>query len=477
MATEHAMQPRPLAAPQRHAPPKQESGHAPQALGALASRLNSAPRVQGLATLQAAMANTGTTGSASESSNRTGLPDQLKAGVEALSGVSLDGVQVHYDSPEPAQLQAHAFARGRDIHLGPGQERHLPHEAWHVVQQAQGRVRPTVQLEGGTLVNDDAGLEREATIMGARAFGLPEAADNRAAPIQRTQATAPEGSVVGIETAQLALAQGEVVQGEFAVQVSAGRTAPGTARRVTNVQFGERPQTQFGARQEDHVLAWTIKTNEIRHAVMGADNLRDAIGMLVLVMEDTNALLDDPRILQVTQQVAAARQSAEDDLDMQQILQTGIEQFLIAYNANPATTREREGPADRGEGARVRAAKDRIVDRYSELPSAALVNDRARGAEIGGYVRTLGNTFQFDAGPQELLNDRALGFPALTQALYAALVSGFNLISRGALINHPNVITIRFLRQELTHLGLGAADGRIILNNLKRDPRFASFLE
>ncbi len=78
--------------------------------------------------------------------NRTGLPDQLKNGIEGLSGVSLDDVQVHRNSAEPAQLNAHAFAQGADIHVAPGQERHLPHEAWHVVQQKQGRVRPTRQL-------------------------------------------------------------------------------------------------------------------------------------------------------------------------------------------------------------------------------------------------------------------------------------------------------------------------------------------
>ncbi|HAP61901.1 MAG TPA: hypothetical protein DCR93_21180, partial [Cytophagales bacterium] len=34
---------------------------------------------------------------------------------------------------------------GTDIHLAPGQQKHLPHEAWHVVQQKQGRVKPTLQ--------------------------------------------------------------------------------------------------------------------------------------------------------------------------------------------------------------------------------------------------------------------------------------------------------------------------------------------
>jgi hypothetical protein len=101
--------------------------------------------------------------------NRTGLPDQLKAGVESLSGMSLDGVKVHYDSPQPAQLNALAYAQGSDIHVGPGQEKHLAHEAWHVVQQAQGRVQPTMQMKDGVPVNDHASLEREADSMGARA--------------------------------------------------------------------------------------------------------------------------------------------------------------------------------------------------------------------------------------------------------------------------------------------------------------------
>lgn len=98
-----------------------------------------------------------------------GLPAQLRAGAEALSGLDLSGVRVHRNSDKPAQLQALAYAQGNDIHLGPGQEQHLPHEAWHVVQQAQGRVQATRQLKEGVPVNDDAGLESEADAMGERA--------------------------------------------------------------------------------------------------------------------------------------------------------------------------------------------------------------------------------------------------------------------------------------------------------------------
>ena len=102
--------------------------------------------------------------------NATGLPDRLKAGVEALSGISLDDVSVHYNSASPAQVQAEAYTQGNDIHVAPGQEPHLPHEAWHVVQQMQGRVQPTMQTKSGVAVNDDAGLEREADVMGDRAL-------------------------------------------------------------------------------------------------------------------------------------------------------------------------------------------------------------------------------------------------------------------------------------------------------------------
>jgi len=68
------------------------------------------------------------------------LPDNIKHGVESLSGISMDDVKVHYNSAKPAQLNAHAYAQGTDIHPASGQEKHLPHEAWHVVQQKQGRV-------------------------------------------------------------------------------------------------------------------------------------------------------------------------------------------------------------------------------------------------------------------------------------------------------------------------------------------------
>jgi hypothetical protein len=110
------------------------------------------------------------------------LPHGLKRGIERLSGVAMDDVTVHTDSPEPARYRALAYARGAEIFVGPGQEQHLPHEAWHVVQQKQRRVRPTLRSLGAP-VNDDRALEHEAQTMGEQAL--------RAPPSPHAEAAAP----------------------------------------------------------------------------------------------------------------------------------------------------------------------------------------------------------------------------------------------------------------------------------------------
>ena len=104
----------------------------------------------------------------------SGLPPPLRAGVERLSGFAMDDVRVHRNSPAPARLGALAYTQGSDIHLGPGQEHHLPHEAWHVVQQKQGRVQPTIQMKG-VGVNTDSDLEAEADRQGSIAAALAPA--------------------------------------------------------------------------------------------------------------------------------------------------------------------------------------------------------------------------------------------------------------------------------------------------------------
>ena len=136
--------------------------------------------------------------------NKTGLPDGLKSGMESISGFSLDDVKVYRNSDKPAQLQAHAYAQGTDIHLGPGQEKYLPHELGHVVQQKEGRVKPTVQLKDKVSINDDSGLEKEADILGKKAHSISKNTE--------------KGSEVGVVQKKEKL-RNEVLQGKF-VQAS-----------------------------------------------------------------------------------------------------------------------------------------------------------------------------------------------------------------------------------------------------------------
>lgn len=128
--------------------------------------------------------------------NNTGLTDDLKSGIESLSNQSLDDVKVHYNSDHPARLNAHAYAQGTDIHVAPGQEKHLPHEAWHVVQQKQGRVKPTRQMKGHINVNDDEGLEKEADLMGAKAIQRKPRESNS---YETTNSSTPEVQLVLID--------------------------------------------------------------------------------------------------------------------------------------------------------------------------------------------------------------------------------------------------------------------------------------
>lgn len=103
--------------------------------------------------------------SVSAGSRRTGIPNPLKSYFEASSGYSFDDVRVHYRSEKPAQISALAYTRGNEVYMGPGQERYLPHELGHVVQQKQGRVSATSQVAGMPL-NDSPALEHEADLLG-----------------------------------------------------------------------------------------------------------------------------------------------------------------------------------------------------------------------------------------------------------------------------------------------------------------------
>jgi hypothetical protein len=146
---------------------KKNTVHQETTASSAMSILNHSSQSEGLQR-KADMANNAAQRAEAPRPNNTGMPDNLKAGIESLSGFSMDDVRVHYNSSKPATVQALAYTQGTDIHVAPGQEKHLPHEAWHVAQQMAGRVSPTTNINGMP-VNDNAALEHEADVMGEKA--------------------------------------------------------------------------------------------------------------------------------------------------------------------------------------------------------------------------------------------------------------------------------------------------------------------
>ena len=182
--------------------------------------------------------------------NNTGLPDSLKAGIENLSGYSMSDVKVHHNSDKPAQLQAHAYAQGTDIHLGPGQEKHLPHEAWHVVQQKQGRVKPTMQMQGKVNVSDDIGLEREADSMGAKAMQFKE----------NVNRTLNSSSAVG-----------QLVQLKFDNNQGSQETLPTLESAIEKLESFLPKNTDEGAKANPAVEELTKKIKALKQLAAGDD--------------------------------------------------------------------------------------------------------------------------------------------------------------------------------------------------------------
>lgn len=205
--------------------------------------------------------------------NHTGLPDRLKSGIESLSGMGMDHVRVHYNSARPAQLQAHAYAQGSDIHVAPGQERHLAHEAWHVVQQMRGQVKPTMQMKSGIAVNDERHLEREADVMGYRAIQLGNQQAGSGAARQRKgirfgdHARMPVQGLFIFPKIDENNFQSEFHQTSFLTRVNLVPTANSPSGEyaasdvwVRQVKVSDdRPPTKFGKEgQRSHTVAWTL---------------------------------------------------------------------------------------------------------------------------------------------------------------------------------------------------------------------------
>jgi hypothetical protein len=111
-----------------------------------------------------------------DSGTKTDMPDDVQNKMENSFGVDFSDVDIHKDSPQAPSLGALAYTQGNDVHFAPGQynpgskegQELLGHELAHVIQQREGRVKPTKQGKDMS-VNTDPALEKEADEQGKQA--------------------------------------------------------------------------------------------------------------------------------------------------------------------------------------------------------------------------------------------------------------------------------------------------------------------
>jgi len=223
------------------------------------------------------------------SSNPSGLPAPLRAGIEALSGEDLSDVQVRIHSDQPARLDALAFARGNEIHLAPGQERQLPHEAWHVVQQRQGRVRATGQT-AGEAINDDPALEAEADRMGTTALrqadGLGALQPRPALPVRAAQLRAVAQRVTVGHAKPIA-------DGPYA-WTSSFQIDVGASEVVASIRVQIAPDVGVTMQDIETVMAQTH--SEMRKQWDHRFNLKDAAGKELPLRVQIDFVASDPHV-------------------------------------------------------------------------------------------------------------------------------------------------------------------------------------
>lgn len=147
---------------------------------------------------QPAMAKSGPSGS-------TTLPASMHGPVAQQYGLDASSVNIHPESEQAPAMNALAFTQGNAIHFAPGQyspetksgKELIGHELTHVVQQQQGRVGTSNNKQAkSNLINDDAGLEKEADQQGSQFAN---------AAVQKKEA---EGAPISM----LAPSQGKTVQ-------------------------------------------------------------------------------------------------------------------------------------------------------------------------------------------------------------------------------------------------------------------------
>jgi hypothetical protein len=281
-------------------------------------------------------------GTAVQNESHTTLPQRLKVGIEQLSGLSMDDVKVHRNSSSPGQFQAHAYTLGTDIHLASGQERHLPHEAWHVVQQKQGRVMPTDVRAKDILLNDDPNLESEADQMGAKALK-----DDVVEPMQRNS-QAPV-----LQAVQRKVMQCEKVPTDFG-EFETTKFAEAEGRGVEIILKFKPNETKVDAKKI--ALSQSIRNTDAsgKAYALGGPNVatkmvgsgKSGEGFTIDTNPGTtNPLYGERNNLSATQDLKDTPQSANTTTDPVKLGKNSSYELGHCYKEKPADTEKKKHPA------------------------------------------------------------------------------------------------------------------------------------
>lgn len=195
-------------------------------------------------------------------------------------------IKIHENSTTASNINALAYTQGNDIHFAPGEfnpsttkgKHLLSHELTHVVQQRNGRVKPTREINGMP-INDNLSLEREADTNANKII--------QGYNINSNSKETPNNC--------------DVVQGTFR---ASARILPSSKKvdsysaselSVPSIQFSEydRPDTYLsGKKQGKHVTAWTFMMRFWENYFTG--NLKDVFKKLFNEMNLLEYLEDNP---------------------------------------------------------------------------------------------------------------------------------------------------------------------------------------
>ncbi len=111
-----------------------------------------------------------------ENSNRTILPENIQLKMETAFNADFSNLSIHKNSIQAKSFGAQAFTSGNEVHFAPGYfnphsnsgQELIGHELAHVVQQKEGRVSSTNEIEGQKF-NTANSLENEADHLGKKA--------------------------------------------------------------------------------------------------------------------------------------------------------------------------------------------------------------------------------------------------------------------------------------------------------------------